>query len=186
MEIKQGVIVRLSIDEVVPYWRNPRRVTGEAVEALKQSIEEYGYQQPIVVDERKCIIIGHTRYTAMRRLGLEEVDVMIVDYLTEAQVKQLRVIDNRAAEYTSWDLDMLLAELELADSALMKALFADVQVGGDPAPSYTPDTRDFSAEWEEVDPTVEFVCPSCFHPFAAEVTREHIIRGRIETSDATS
>jgi hypothetical protein len=184
-KIKTGKIVRVSIDEVVPYWRNPRRVTGEAVEALKQSIAAYGYQQPVVVDGKNVIIIGHTRYAAMRRLGYEEIDVMIVDYLSEAQVKQLRVIDNRAAEYTSWDLDQLLAELGDLDSDLMRSLFSDIQPDGSmkAEKSYIDDTRDFSGEWDEVDPKVEFVCPSCFHPFEAEVTHDDIMKGRIEPSE---
>lgn len=181
MTIKQGKVVRLPIDEVIPYWRNPRRVTGEAVEAIAASIEEYGYQQPIVVDAKKTIIIGHTRYTAMRRLGHEEIDVMVVDYLTEQQVKQLRIIDNRSAEYTSWDLDMLLGELEKADSELMKRLFSDVLPSGGGGEVDVDLSKYAEAVVEEKPtPATSFVCPSCFHPFQTVVTHDDVLRGRIE------
>jgi site-specific DNA-methyltransferase (adenine-specific) len=186
MAIKQGKTKRLSIDEVIPYWRNPRRVTGEAVQALSQSITEFGYQQPIVVDEDMVIIIGHTRYTALRRLGVTEVDVLVADWLSDPQVKQLRVIDNRVAEYTSWDLDVLVRELEDADSELMKALFSDIVLGDDAQgdKNYVVDNRDFSQEWEDVDDKVEFVCPSCFHDWETVVTRDDILKGRIDNGTA--
>src|SRR5690625_7573707 len=103
------------IDSIKPNWRNPRRISDEAIEQLAHSIQEYGYQQPLVVDGKNVLIVGHTRYAAMRRLGVETVQVMIADQLTPKQVKQFRLIDNRAAEYTTWDPEVLawqLAELD--------------------------------------------------------------------------
>jgi ParB-like chromosome segregation protein Spo0J len=91
----------LSLDDIVPYWRNPRVVTDDAVNAVAESIERYGYTQPIVVDAENVIVIGHTRYAALRRLGATEAPVMTVTTLSPTQVKQLRVIDNKAHELTS-------------------------------------------------------------------------------------
>ena len=64
------VIETVDLDRVRPYWRNPRRVTEDAVTQLMASISEYGYQQPIVVDSDYVIIVGHTRYAALRRLNI--------------------------------------------------------------------------------------------------------------------
>lgn len=180
--MRTGQIQRVDIDSVIPYWRNPRQVTGEAVEALRRSLMEYGYSQPIVVDGNMSIIIGHTRYAAMRKLKAEQVDVMVVDYLSDSQVKELRVLDNRAAEYTSWDLDKLVTELGEMDSELLTALFPDVSVdtGVTEEKSYIEDTRDFSKEWEAVDTSVEFVCPTCFHTWEVEVSREEVLDGKVK------
>ena len=90
------VIETISLDKVRPYWRNPRRVTEDAVNQLIASIREYGYQQPIVVDSDYVIIVGHTRYAALRRMEVTEAPVRVARSLTPAQAKQYRVLDNRA------------------------------------------------------------------------------------------
>ena len=181
----EPTIKRLPIDEVSPYWRNPRRIPAEAVEAVKASIASYGYLQPVVVDADHVIIIGHTRYTALRKLNVEEIDVAVADYLTPGQVKRLRVIDNRASEYTTWDFDMLLEELKIlgedideSDSVLLKGLFPELE--SDSAENVVEETEKASESWRYVVPEVEFVCPTCFHEWEATVTREEVMAQRIE------
>jgi DNA modification methylase len=96
----------------MPYEGNPRHCPESAVAALVMSIREYGFRQPLVVDADGVIIVGHTRLLAAKQLGLERVPVHVATNLTPAQVKAYRLADNRSAEETSWDLELLPLELE--------------------------------------------------------------------------
>src|SRR5438552_2281771 len=93
-----------------PYERNPR-VNDQAVAAVAASIREFGFRQPIVVDEAGVIIVGHTRYQAALKLGLENVPVHVATGLTPAQIKAYRIADNQTATLSSWDEDRLALEL---------------------------------------------------------------------------
>jgi hypothetical protein len=172
--------VMLALDAVVPYWRNPRRISDEAVNALVTSIQTYGYSQPIVVDEANVIIIGHTRYTALRRMGVKSAPVVVAKGLTANQVKELRVLDNRTGEFTSWDFDNLSEELQGLNLALMRAFFPEVGSIKDDGPGPTEDTGPDPSAWDEVDRTAEFICPSCFHSWEMEVTKAAVMAGKLE------
>jgi DNA modification methylase len=100
------------VDRPIPYEGNPRVISEAAVEKVALSISEYGWRQPIVVDEADVIIAGHTRLRAAQKLGLETVPVHVATGLTQAQVKGLRLMDNRAAEESGWDDSLLVAELD--------------------------------------------------------------------------
>jgi hypothetical protein len=103
------------LSQILPHDKNPRKNDG-AVDAVAQSIEEFGFRQPIVVDDQNVIIVGHTRYKAAQKLGLEEVPVHVATGLTEAQIKAYRIADNQTASIAEWDLDLLPFELsELSD-----------------------------------------------------------------------
>ena len=105
------------LENIKPYWRNPRKIDRRAIEAVKTSINEYGYVQPIVVDKDGVIVIGHVRYRALQELQVEKAQVIIVN-LPKGKVKELRLVDNRISEYTRWDEDKLFQELaELVDEA---------------------------------------------------------------------
>ena len=99
------------IDDVHPYPNNPRN-NDEAVEYVANSIREFGWQQPIVVDTDGTIIAGHTRLKAAKRLGMETVSVVVADNLTPAQVNAYRLADNKVAEAATWDMEALAVELE--------------------------------------------------------------------------
>lgn len=99
-----------SIDKVKPYDKNPRN-NDDAVEATANSIKEFGWQQPIVVDKDGVIIVGHTRLKAAKKLGLKEVPVTVAENLTDEQVKAYRLADNKTGELADWDIDMLDGEL---------------------------------------------------------------------------
>jgi DNA modification methylase len=96
-----------------PYQRNPRICSAQAVAKVAASIAEFGFCSPILVDSEGLIIAGHTRLLAARHLGLEKVPVIVCGDLGPAQVQALRLADNRTAQETSWN-DELLA-LEIAD-----------------------------------------------------------------------
>ncbi len=182
-----GDVRVLPIDDVRPYWRNPRRVPEEAVNALMESLRTYGYQQPIVVDAENEIVIGHTRYAAMRRLGYAEVMVVVAD-LPAAKISQLRVIDNRAAEFSSWDFEALVAELEDFDAGLLTALFPEVHLSTEQitAERDAADDRLMEQEWDKVVNEVGFVCPSCYHEWEMTVSREDILSGHLEIKEQSA
>lgn len=102
------------IDSVIPYDRNPRK-NEDAVEYVANSIREFGWQQPIVVDSENVVIAGHTRLLAAKSLGMESVPVIVADELSPEQVKAYRLADNKVAEMSSWDklkLNFELGELQ--------------------------------------------------------------------------
>ena len=78
---------------------------------MANSINEFGFKNPIIVDKNNVIISGHTRRLAALQLGLKEVPVIIGDDLTDAQVKAFRLADNRVAELAVWDEDLLKQEM---------------------------------------------------------------------------
>jgi len=99
------------LERPTPYGRNPRNAPEAAIAKVAGSIAEFGWQQPIVVDGEGVIIAGHTRLLAAQRLGLSEVPVTVAAGLSAQQVKAYRLTDNRSAQESSWDLDLLPLEL---------------------------------------------------------------------------
>ena len=109
-------IVEKRIDEIRPYEKNPRKNDG-AVKAVAESLRQFGWKQPIVIDGDGVIIVGHTRYKAAKSLDMEKVPCLVAEDLSPDQVKAYRLADNKVAEASEWDVDMLEAELaEIMDS----------------------------------------------------------------------
>ena len=104
-------IIEKSITEITPYEKNPRK-NDEAVEYVANSIKEFGFKVPIVIDKNGVIVAGHTRYKAAQKLGLEKLPCVIADDLTEEQVKAFRLADNKVGELAEWDFDLLGEELD--------------------------------------------------------------------------
>lgn len=103
-------IVYKNIDELIPYENNPR-INDEAVEYVKNSIKEFGFKVPIVIDKDNIIIAGHTRIKASKELGIKDIPCIIADDLTEEQVKAFRLADNKVSEKSVWNWEMLNQEL---------------------------------------------------------------------------
>ena len=101
-------IQEIEIDKVIPYHNNPRK--DQAVDKVASSINEYGFQQPIVVDKNMVVIVGHTRLLASKKLGLTKVPVFVAD-LSETKAKAYRIADNRLNEDSNWDMDLLSLEI---------------------------------------------------------------------------
>ena len=99
-----------NLSDIKPYPGNPR-VNDAAVNAVARSIQEFGFRQPIVVDVDGVIIVGHTRYKAAEKLGLEMVPVHVATDLTPAQIKAYRIADNQTAQLAEWDFELLPIEL---------------------------------------------------------------------------
>ncbi len=99
------------LNEIKPYEKNPRK-NDDAVPYVLESIKEYGFKVPIVIDKNGVIVTGHTRYKAASQLGLSEVPCIIADDLTDKQIKAFRLADNKVSDYSLWDNKLLLEELE--------------------------------------------------------------------------
>ena len=106
------VVVGWPIDKPIPYARNSRKIPEQAIDKVAASIQEFGWQQCIVVDKDGVVMCGHTRLLAAKKLGLKEVPVHVAHNLTPAQVKAYRLMDNRSHDETSFDLELLGSELE--------------------------------------------------------------------------
>ena len=102
-------IQEIEIEKLIPYHNNPRK--DQAVDKVASSINEYGFQQPIVVDKNMVLIVGHTRLMGAKKLGLKKVPVTIAN-LSESKAKAYRIADNRLNEDSAWDFDLLDIEIK--------------------------------------------------------------------------
>lgn len=103
-------ILELKLSELKPYEKNPRN-NEVAIEYVAESIKQFGFKVPIVIDKDNVIIAGHTRYKAAESLRLDKVPCIKADDLTEEQVKAFRLADNKVSEFSTWDFDLLNEEL---------------------------------------------------------------------------
>lgn len=163
----------MRVEDIKPYENNPRRIPKDAVEAVKQSISDYGYVQPIIVDTEGVIVVGHTRHKAITELGLDEVPVYVMD-LPEDKIRQYRLVDNKTGELSDWDMNALVIELREWEEELLSTYFPDIDLEVGMINEATKVTEeDMKAAEEKVtrvteastQPLVEVVCPSCFHSF---------------------
>lgn len=122
-------IVEKNVNELIPYENNPRK-NEHAVKFVANSIEEFGFKVPIIVDKDNVIIAGHTRLLAAKQLGMETVPCVVSDDLTEEQVKAFRIADNKTAEIASFDDELLKIELEdiLDDFDMTDFGFGDFEI----------------------------------------------------------
>ena len=108
-KIKREQLIK-NIDEIIPYINNPRD-NDAAVDAVASSIKNFGFNQPIAIDSNNEIIAGHTRYKAAKKLGIKEVPCVIIDDLTDEEVRAYRLADNKVAEKATWNKELLAEEL---------------------------------------------------------------------------
>lgn len=130
-------IIQKSLDELKPYEKNPRKNDG-AVDYVAESIKEFGFKVPLVIDKDGIIVTGHTRYRAAKKLGLDKVPCIIADDLTEDQLKAYRLADNKVSEFSKWDNNLI--NFEIADIELDMSIFG----------------FDFNIDEPEDEPEIEF------------------------------
>jgi hypothetical protein len=165
------------MDEIKPYWRNPR-INDNAVGSVKKSIEKFGYRNLIVVDPEHVIIVGHTRYKALKELGYAEAHVIVADLDSKA-AREYRIIDNKTSEKAAWDHELLIPEIRSVDLSSFIVDFPEldikpVNVNFEP-PTETEITK---AQTEHDDRFTELaqqrnannvsdviMCPECGHEF---------------------
>lgn len=124
-------IINKKLEELIPYENNPRD-NEKAIDKVADSIKEFGFKVPLVIDKNNVIVTGHTRYLASKKLGLKEVPCLIADDLNEKQIKAFRIADNKVSDYSIWDNKKLLGELEELNFEIftgfeMSDLFEDIK-----------------------------------------------------------
>jgi ParB-like chromosome segregation protein Spo0J len=152
------------IDKPVPYARNARKIPQSAIDKVAGSLQEFGWQQPIVVDVDGVVVVGHVRLLAAKQLGEKKVPIHVASGLTPGQIKAFRLMDNRSHQESGWDVELLAPEL-----AELQALNIDVSLTGfdaeeiskflDPGSSDGKPPESFT-EYDETIPT-EHQCPKC-------------------------
>lgn len=176
-------IQKKRLSEIKPYWRNARK-NDNTVEALKQSIKKYGYNQPIAIDADNVIITGHARYKALMQLGYDEAQVIIVDHLDDKKVKEYRIADNKTHEMTMWNNEDLVLEMREIDNAEdMQTFFPNINLNNWLEDSVGFNLKDVTGEEFEkreiemgqvmtkmneshLEQTVDVMCPHCMEEFA--------------------
>lgn len=152
-------IIYKSTKEIKPYENNPRN-NDEAVAKVAASITDYGFRVPIIIDNDNVIVAGHTRYKAALKIGCESVPCIVINDLTPEQIRAYRLVDNKTAEYSSWNFEMLEKELKSLDIDISEFEFPDLG-----------ETLDISDDDFYTDETVKNVkvksikCPHCGETF---------------------
>lgn len=153
-------IQMVKIADIMPYENNPRR-NDDAVEPVKESINRYGFKVPMVLNKENIIVAGHTRYLAAQALGMDEVPVIYADDLTDEQIREFRLVDNKTSEFAGWDFSKLEEELAELD-------FGDYDFGfGEQANVNIDDLFEDAPEKEPEEPK-QIQCPHCGEWFIPE------------------
>lgn len=154
--MKEMKIEYVNIEDIIPYENNPRH-NDNAVDYVANSIKEFGFKVPIIIDKENVVVAGHTRLKASEKLGLKKVPCIYADDLTDDQIKAFRIADNKVSEFSTWDLnklDLELEEIEL-DMSNFGVLEAD-EIEWDNVENLSDDTYD--------EPTHNMLeCPKCHH-----------------------
>lgn len=157
-------LISKPLSELIPYENNPRN-NENAVEAVMNSIREFGFKVPIVIDKENVIVAGHTRFEAAKKLGMEAVPCIVADDLTEEQIRAFRLADNKTAELAGWDFRMLeeeLDRLELDMSQFGFKISDDIDID-----SFFSDAEPTEKEEPVKDEPKKIQCPHCGEWFEA-------------------
>lgn len=155
----------IDIKKIKPYENNPR-INDDAVDAVAESIKQFGFKSPIILDKNNVIICGHTRFKAAQKLKLKQIPCIIADDLTEEQVKAYRLADNKTSELADWDYALLDIEIGEIKGIDLEDFGFDLDTDFD----YDEDLEeeDYSSEeikkeLNQVKESVKktHVCPSC-------------------------
>ena len=160
-----GIVMKIQlfpIEELKTYENNPRRISTEAIKALSNSIKEFGFKVPVIIDKDNVIVAGHARVLAAKELGLKDIPCIVADDLTPEQIKAFRLADNKTSELTCWDFERLDIELEE-----LSALNFDMSQFGFENDSFS---SDFEIEQEE-RPQTTLAERFGFSPFSVIDTR---------------
>lgn len=160
-------IIEKNIKELIPYEKNPRK-NDQSIDKAANSIKEFGFKVPIVVDKNNIIVCGHTRYKAAKKLKLAVVPCVVADDLTEEQIKAYRLADNKVGEDSEWDIDLLGEELDGIFDIDMSDLGFDL------------------TEEEEETEIIEDEVPEQVEPIAKQGDIWQLGRHRLMCGDSTS
>ena len=147
----------VDINSIKPYQNNPRH-NEEAIPYVMNSIREFGFKNPIIIDKNNVIIAGHTRLESAKRLGMKEVPIIHADDLTEEQVKAFRLADNKVSEQAGWDFELL--DEELNDLNMDMEEFGFEKLESIDLDSFFEAKQEETKKEEESKPNT-IICPHC-------------------------
>jgi ParB family chromosome partitioning protein len=179
----------IDISALTPYAKNSRTHSERQIEQIADSIKEFGFLNPIIIDENKIVIAGHGRLLAAQKLGIEKVPVVETKHLTEAQRRAYVIADNNLALSAGWDTSILLDELSLIaddfDLSLVgfdNSFIDDLATMQDYAPLLEPSANYHEVTQDEIDKTQsrlstafsekaeqqlhKVICPNCAEEFS--------------------
>ena len=164
--MKKQQINMVPVEKLIPYVNNARKHSEQQVSQIAASIKEFGFVNPILIDAENVLIAGHGRLAAAHKLGLKEVPCLRVEHLTEAQKRAYILADNKLAELSEWDNELLSVEFshlkELGfDSSLTGFSEAEI-VSFTEEKNFNPGTED---DQGKLDEKAKHQCPSCGHEF---------------------
>lgn len=153
-------VIEKKVDELLEYENNPR-FNDNAVEGVKNSIKQFGFKVPVIIDEKNVIIAGHTRVRAVKELGMETVPCIVADDLTEEQIKAFRLADNKVSELALWDFEKLEEELnDIANINMDDFGFEKIQ-DIDIDQFFEDNAQEPDDEEAEIEEPEEIQCPHC-------------------------
>lgn len=161
-------IEQRSVSELIPYAANSRTHSDAQVAQIAASIKEFGWTNPILVSGDNGIIAGHGRLLAARKLGFDEVPVIVLDHLSKSQQRALVIADNQLALNAGWDMEMLKAEIETLN---IEGFELDILGFNDDdlhrilaEPNFEAGTEDEQGQLDQLEPKM-VTCPKCQHEF---------------------
>lgn len=147
----------INIDKIVEYKNNVKIHTQEQIEQIMTSIERYGNNDPIAIDENNVIIEGHGRYLALKELGEIEIPVIQLKHLTEEQKREYILVHNKLTMNTGFDIEKLKTELEMIDFDMTLFNFQELNFNEDILSELFEDVEDKKSNKEKE----VIVCPHC-------------------------
>ena len=146
-------IVQKSLNELKVYKNNPRN-NANSIQEVAESIKNFGFKVPILIDKNNEIVCGHTRYEASKMLKLTKVPCILIDDLNEEQIKAFRIVDNKVSEFSRWDYGKLKEELKNIDISIYNFDFnTELNIDDDDFISDTEITKEKKEK--------EYICPKC-------------------------
>lgn len=167
---KELNITQVRISQIIPYENNPRD-NEKAVEYVMESITNFGFKVPIILDENNVIICGHTRYKAAQRLNMELIPCIIATDLTQEQIRAFRIADNKVSEKSKWDEVLLKEEIQALEALNFDVLsigFDDWEIEQMLNPVTLEGLEDFFVTKDtEQSSKKKIMCPFCKKEFEA-------------------
>jgi len=159
-----------NVGDIIPYDKNPRK-NDEAVKYVKASIEKFGFKVPIVIDENKVVVCGHTRLKAAKEIGLEQVPCIMASDLTPEQIRAFRLVDNKVTELSGWDFKILDEEMKgLEDDGFGNLADFGFGDGTDINPDdFFKDGDGATGAGGDEKKKITVTCPECGKEFEVEV-----------------
>lgn len=159
---------KINIEELKPYLNNAKLHPNNQIEQLKKSIKDYGYIAPVIVDKDYNIIAGHGRYQALKELDYKDVEVVIVDNLSEDKIKEYRLLDNKLnsnSDYSKKALELELLDLPNFDYEFFDFKITNINEDLEFDFLSEEELNDLDKDVEDKVPDNKCVCPKCGYEF---------------------